>query len=170
MLLYPNKKVHNAAIISLDSLFSIPDFRIQEKIIHTLLTLRSLTTKEFIVQTRRAEEKVFEYALKGNLSDFYRDTIAERNIFNYPPFVNLIKITLEGPKEAIIAEMNSIQKSLEPHVVDIFPAFTHTVRGDYVLHGLMRIPRGNWPSESLSNKLRSLPPSVSVNIDPESLL
>ena len=170
MLLYPNKKVHNAAIISLDSLFSIPDFRIQEKIIHTLLTLRSLTTKEFIVQTRRAEEKVFEYALKGNLSDFYRDTIAERNIFNYPPFVNLIKITLEGPKEAIIAEMNSIQKSLEPHVVDIFPAFTHTVRGEYVLHGLMRIPRGNWPSESLSNKLRSLPPSVSVNIDPESLL
>ncbi len=170
MLLYPNKKVHNAAVISLDSLFSIPDFRIQEKMIHTLLTLRSLTTKEFIVQTRRAEEKIFEYALKGNLSDFYRSTIEERKIFSYPPFANLIKITLEGPKEKIIEEMSAFQKSLEPQTVDIFPAFTHTVRGEYVLHGLMRIPRGTWPDTVLSEKLRRAPPHIMINIDPDSLL
>ena len=91
-------------------------------------------------------------------------------MWNYPPFTTLIKITLEGNKEDIITEMSIIQKNLEPQTVDIFPAFTHTVKGNYVLHGLMRIPSGRWPDRELSDKLRALPPSVRVNIDPDSLL
>jgi primosomal protein N' len=170
MLLYANKKVDNAAVISLDSLFSIPDFRIQEKIIHTLLTIRSLTLRELVIQTRRAEEKIFEHALKGNLNDFYRSSIDERKMWNYPPFTTLIKITLEGDKESIVADMSLIQKNLEPHTVDIFPAFTHTVKGKYVLHGLMRIPSGRWPDRDLSDKLRALPHQTRVNIDPDNLL
>jgi len=170
MLLYANKKVDNAAVISLDSLFSIPDFRIQEKIIHTLLSVRSLALREIIIQTRRAEEKIFDDALKGNLNDFYRSSIEERKMWNYPPFTTLIKITLEGNKEDIIAEMSLIQKNLEPQTVDIFPAFTHTIKGKYILHGLMRIPSGRWPDRELSDKLRALPPHVRVNIDPDNLL
>jgi primosomal protein N' (replication factor Y) len=170
MLLYATKKVDNVAVISLDSLFSIPDFRIQEKIIHTLLTVRSLALRELIIQTRRPEEKIFEHALKGNLNDFYRSAIEERKIWSFPPFKTLIKITLEGDKESIVAEMSSIQKNLEPQTVDIFPAFTHTVKGKYILHGLMRIPSGRWPDRDLSDKLRALPPYVKVNIDPDSLL
>jgi primosomal protein N' len=170
MLLYANKKVDNAAVISLDSLFSIPDFRIQEKIIHTLLTIRSLALRELVIQTRRAEEKIFEHALKGNLNDFYRSSIEERKMWNYPPFATLIKITLEGNKENIVAEMSLIQKNLEPHTVDIFPAFTHTVKGKYVLHGLMRVSAGRWPDRDLSDKLRALPHQTRVNIDPDNLL
>jgi primosomal protein N' (replication factor Y) len=170
MLLYATKKVDNAAVISLDSLFSIPDFRIQEKIIHTLLSIRALTLRELIIQTRRADEKIFDHALKGNLNDFYRSSIEERKMWNYPPFTTLIKITLEGDKENIIAEMSLIQKNLEPQTVDIFPAFTHTVKGKYILHGLMRIPAGRWLDRELSDKLRALPPQVRVNIDPDNLL
>jgi primosomal protein N' len=170
MLLYTNKKVDNVAVISLDSLFSIPDFRIQEKIIHTLLSVRSLALRELIIQTRRADEKIFDHALKGNLNDFYRSSIEERKMWNYPPFTTLIKITLEGDKETIVAEMSLIQKNLEPQTVDIFPAFTHTVKGNYVLHGLMRIPAGRWPDRELSDKLRALPPHIRVNIDPDNLL
>lgn len=170
MLSYLTGKVDNAVVVSLDSLLSIPDFRINEKIVHTLLKIRALTERVMIVQTRKADEKIFDYALKGNLSDFHRTEIDERKRWNYPPFTTLIKITIEGKKDEISAEMAAIQKDFEPHVVDIFPAFTHTVRGNYVLHGLIRLPRGKWPDAELAAKLRALPPYVTVNIDPDSLL
>ncbi len=170
MLSYLTGKIDNAVVISLDSLLSIPDFRINEKIVHTLLKIRSMTERQMLVQTRKADEKIFDYALKGNLSDFHRSEIDERKKWNYPPYTTLIKITIEGKKDEISLEMADIQKSFEPHTIDIFPAFTHTVRGNYVLHGLIRLQRDKWPDVDLAAKLRALPPYVTVNIDPDSLL
>lgn len=170
MLQYLHEKVENFAIISLDSLFSIPDFRIQEKIMYTLVRMRSLTSRNFIVETRKADEKVFEYGLKGNINDFYRHAIAERKKFNYPPFSILLKITLEGQKDRIIKEMEEVQNILEPYEVEVFPAFTHTVRGNYILHGLIRLKNDAWIDDNLLQRLRSLPLFVSVKVDPENLL
>ncbi len=170
MLQYIHDKVESSAIISLDSLFSLPDFRIQEKILSLLMRLRSLTTRDFVVQTRKADEKVFEYGLKGNMSDFYRDSIEERKKFNYPPFSTLVKITLEGKKDQTVRIMEEVQTFLEPYEVDVFPAFTYTVSGNYVLHGLIRLPSDRHLPFDLVEKLKKLPPSVIVKVDPESLL
>ena len=169
-LLHLTDKVDNVAVVSLDSLFALPDFRIQEKIMYTLIRLRTMATKNILVQTRRSEEKVFEFGLKGNLSDFYRGTLKEREQFRYPPFATLIKITLEGNKDGIAAEMSTIQELIEPYEIDIFPAFTSTVRGNSVIHGLIKVESSKWPDMELVNKLRSLPPYISVRINPESLL
>jgi primosomal protein N' len=169
-LLYLNDKVDYSAIVSLDSLFALPDFRIGEKVMYMLVRLRSQTTRSFIVQTRRPEEKVFEFGLKGNISDFYRLAHEERKRFGYPPFSRLIKMTLEGKKDAIAKEMATIQKLVEPYEIDIFPAFTSTLRGNSVIHGLIKIEPGRWPDVELVKKIRSLPQKVSIKVDPESLL
>lgn len=170
MLQYFHDKVQNAAVISLDSLFSLPDYRIQEKIMSMLITLRAHTTRDFIVQTRKPDEKVFEYGLKGNLSDFYKAAIEEREKFNYPPFSTLIKLTLEGKKDDIVQTMEEIQTMLEPFEVEVFPAFTFTVKGNHILHGLIKLGREQWISDSLLGKLRTLPPQVSIKVDPDTLL
>lgn len=170
MLQYLHGKVENSVIVSLDSLFSLPDFRIQERILHMLIAMRFRTTRDIIVQTRRAEEKVFEYGLKGNMSDFYRIAIEERKQFNYPPFTTLIKITIEGKRDEIVRDMEKAQTILEPYEVEVFPAFTHTVKGQSVLHGLVRIPREKWVDHSLVSKLRALSPAITVKVDPETLL
>ncbi len=170
MIQYIHERVENSAVISLDSLFALPDFRIQEKILSMLIRMRAMTARDFIVQTRKSDERVFEYGLKGNMSDFYRISVDERKKFNYPPFSVLIKLTLEGKKDAIVKEMEQVQTILEPYEADVFPAFTHTVKGNYVLHGLIRIPREKWIDPVLVEKLRSLPPSVTVKVDPETLL
>ncbi|MDE2038028.1 MAG: hypothetical protein KGI69_02285 [Patescibacteria group bacterium] len=163
-------RVEHAAVASLDSLFALPDFRVEERIMYALARLRSLAERTFIVQTRRSEERVFEYALKGNLSDFYRSTAEDRKKFGYPPYETLIKITLEGKKEAIAKEMGEIQALASPREVDVFPAFTAAARGNSVIHGLIKVPRKEWPDHGLVAKLRLLPPRVTVKIDPESLL
>lgn len=169
-LSYLHEKIENSAIISIDSLFSIPDFRISEKIFYLLLKMRYIARNTFLVQTRNAEEKVLEYAMRGNIIDFYRTEIESRKQFDYPPFSTLIKLTLEGKRDAIVTQMDSIQNTLVPHVADIFPAFTHTVKGNYVLHGLIKLPRGKWIDPDLLAKLKSLPPSVGIKVDPDSLL
>lgn len=170
MLSYLHEPIHNVLVVSLDSLFSLPDFRIQEKIVYTLTKLRTLASRTFVLQTRKAQEKILEYAMKGNLADFHRHHVAERKQFNYPPFAVLIKITLEGNRDQIVKEMESLQSFLAPHDIEVFPAFTHTVKGNFVLHGLIRIPRNEWPNEELVTKLQSLPPYVALRVDPESLL
>ncbi len=170
MLQYLHDKVENSAIISLDSLFALPDFRIQEKILYTLIRMRSMTTRNFIVQTRKPNEKVFEYGLKGNMSDFYREEIEQRKKFNYPPFSTLIKITLEGKKDSIVKEMENVQNILDPYEVEVFPAFTNTIRGNFVLHGLLRIQNDKWPNDELLSKINQLSPAITIKVDPETLL
>ncbi len=137
---------------------------------YALIRLRNLATRMMVVQTRKPEEKVFEYALKGNISDFYHATFDERKQFEYPPFTILIKLTVEGSKDVISKTMAGIQKIMESQTIDIFPAFTSTVRGNSVIHGLIKIKQENWPDAELVAKLRSLPHQVHVRIRAESLL
>ncbi len=167
---YLSDHIEHIAIASIDTLFSLPDFRIQEKIMHMLIRLRAQATRSFLVQTRQHEEKVFEYGLKGNLSDYFRKSIIERKEFMYPPFYILIKITIEGKKNEIAEIMAEIENKLTPAKLDIFPAFTSTIRGKSIIHGLMRIVAHAWPDPDIISKLRALPPNVSVKINPESLL
>jgi primosomal protein N' len=169
-LVYLTEKIDHIAIASLDSLFALPDFRIQEKIMYTITRLRGIANRSIFIQTRKSEEKVFDYGLKGNLSDFYRATLDDHKQFLYPPFSTLIKITIEGKKEKIAANMAEIQELLDPREIDVFPAFTATVRGNSIIHGLIKLPQGGWPNSDLVEKLRGLPPNVKVKVDPESLL
>jgi primosomal protein N' len=137
---------------------------------YTLIRLRTVASRAVLVQTRQGGERVFDFGLKGNLSDFYHMVMEGRKKFDYPPFAVLVKVTLEGKKETIAKEMGELQALFLPHEVDVFPAFTATVRGASIIHGLMKIPAKQWPDPELVRKLRSLPPDVSVKVDPESLL
>ncbi|KKU25938.1 MAG: Primosomal protein N' [Candidatus Magasanikbacteria bacterium GW2011_GWA2_46_17] len=165
-----DRKIDNMVVASLDSLFALPDFRIHERILHLLLRIRSLALSSFLVQTRVPNEKVLEYVLKGNLIDFYRDEIAGRELFRYPPFTALIKISLGGTRAPVTREMEKLNSLFAPTNLEIFPAFVSESRGVFTMHALLRLPRGSWPNSELLQKLLSLPPQFRVEVEPESLL
>ena len=167
---YLDKKIENTAVASLDSLFSLPDFRIHERILHLLLQIRNLTGSSLLVQTRVPREKILEYALKGNLADFYREEIKARETFRYPPFTTLIKISLSGSRGPVSREMMKLSEFFKPFETEIFPAFIEESRGAFTMHALLRLPRGQWVDETLLQKILSLPPQFRVVVDPESLL
>lgn len=173
-LTYLNGKIENSGIISIDSYFSIPDFQINEKIFHILLLLRSLTEKHMIVQTRQEsasrQSKILDYAIHGNLVDFYRDEIEDRKSIGYPPFATYVKISLEGEKSAIKKQMAETQDSLKPYELQIYDAFNPGSKSKYTIHGLISLPKGKWVNGTLLQKLRSLPGNFSVRIDPITLL
>jgi len=168
--LHLDKKIQNTAVASLDSLFSLPDFRIHEKILHLLLKIRSLTESMLLVQTRVPNEGVLDYALKGNLMEFYREEIAARESFRYPPFTTLIKVSLTGIRTAVSREMRKLPELFKPFETEIFPAFIEESRGAFTMHALLRLPRNTWVDRPLLSKLLSLPPQFRVAVEPESLL
>lgn len=169
-LLYLDQKVANVAVASLDSMFALPDFRIREKVLSILVKLRSLAQKNFVIQTRNPTEPVFDYAIKGNLLDFYKQEIAERESFDYPPLTVLIKVSLSGEKEKVEKVLHAIKENLKDFDVSVYPAFAPWRKGVYTMHLLIKIGRGRWIEKSLYEKLRQLPPAYSVSVDPESIL
>jgi primosomal protein N' (replication factor Y) len=169
-LLYLTEKIENSAVVSMDSFFSIPDFRINERILNILLKMRALTDRKLIIQTRDVSQKVFEYAIKGNLVDFYRDEMEDRKALRYPPFSNLIKISITGAKNEVVPFVEGFQKQIEPYEIDVFPAFIPQAKNKYSVNGIIKVPEREWPNTKLLEKLKALPPNFSVNVDPDSLI
>lgn len=169
-LTYLTKKINNTGVVSLDAFFGIPDFRINEKVMHILLSLRNLAEHALIVQTRQPNQSVFDYALKGNLSDFYREEIGVRKSLGYPPFQTFIKISREGKRAEARKAMEEAKKFLAPYEVSLFESFHKGTDENYTVHGLIVLELDEWVDKNLLVKLRALPPDFQIKIDPDSLL
>ena len=178
--------VERVGVISVDALFSLPDFRINEKIFGILLKLRVMAKKTFLIQTRLRERAIFEGAIKGDVSGFYKKEMETREQFGYPPFKTLIKITKDGKnKAALEKETRILEKKLERWKPFSYPAFIPKIKNFYSRHILLKLNPEEWPpnhpagagaagqtskTKELHQILSSLPPAWKINVDPESLL
>ena len=163
-------KVSLAAVISVDSLFSLPDFRTNEKILRKLLEVKTKAEKTFIVQTRYPQEKIFRALMQGNLMEFYKDETKERMRFFYPPYSTIIKIRFEGTDQEVAEKANLIESVFKNYGVKIFPAFIPKIKDRFQVNAIMKTATEKWPDAELVQKIISLPPYFKVKIDPEDLL
>jgi primosomal protein N' (replication factor Y) len=167
-LLYLFEDIENIAVISLDSLFSIPDFRMNERIMNTLTAMRISAQKRCMVQTRNADQPVITYGLHGNLIDFYREEIEARRALSYPPFSVLIKITRRGKRDLVEKDMRALERELASEEVITYPSTPH--KGNYVMHALIRVPKDQWVDPDMLTFLRALPPQFIVSVNPREIL
>lgn len=176
---YLKDEVYCSAVISLDGLFSIPSFNITQKILHIIEKLFSITTSNIIIQTRNPENKILQNILSGNVLPLCREDLQERKDFGYPPFKRLIKITFEGTPLETEKARNFIETTLGDYEPQIFSAFISRIKGKYITNTVIKLDPTIWPlptdenrtiDENLYQNLSHLPPSFSVNVDPEDLL
>jgi primosomal protein N' (replication factor Y) len=158
------------AATSADSLFSLPDFRIHEKILRKLLEVKLKAERTFIVQTRYPKEKLFQSLMQGNLMDFYRNEISSREQFLYPPFSIIIKIRFEGTEVEVAEKAGYLEDLFRQYRPNIFPAFTPKIKDRYQINAAIKVPADKWPHGDILSKLLSLPPFFKIKIDPEDLL
>lgn len=168
VLPYLNDPIEYVVVASADSLLSVPQWRISEKLFSLLLTMRELATKMFLIQTRRSENTVLKYAVVGNILDFYKQEILLREKLKYPPTYVLIKITMSGALPHLKKEFKKIEEMFTEHNIYIYTSPIKN-REKHTMYGLMRIKKKAWPNEELVAKLRSLPLNITVTIDPENL-
>jgi primosomal protein N' len=176
---YLRTQVIHSAVISLDGLLSIPSFNITQKVIHTIEKLQYITKRNLLIQTRIKENPILEHALSGNVLPLFREDLLERKAFGYPPFKRLIKIRFTGTPSETEKARSFINKELEDYDPQIFSAFIAKVRGQYVTNTVIKVNINDWPLPTNTNKtvnpnlleiLSRLPPSFSINVDPEDLL
>ncbi len=164
-------KRNNASCIpSLDSLLSIPDFSISAKLWKIFCSLDDVTSSNVIIQTKNTSNQLLIDWKNNEEASFYARELEERKAYHYPPFNVFIKISARGKKERISKEMKAIEELLSKWKPSVFPAFIKTIKNEHILHALVSIPAGEWIDEELLQILLSLPPSVSINVNPESLL
>ncbi len=169
-IVYLDKNIENIAVVAVDGMLAIPDFRMNERIFNMLLRLRRLASKNFFIQTRKSDNRIFEYAVKGDLVNFYREEIADRQLLEYPPFSVLIKISLRGKINVIKKEVENLAEMLKEWSPETFPAFIPIIKGLHRINILLKLPYGKWIDRKLLGILLSLPPQIEVKVDPEDIL
>ena len=148
--------------------------------LHIIERLHSITDRNLIIQTRIPENPVLKHILTGNVLPMYREDLKEREEWGYPPFKRLIKITFRGTAKETEKARLDLEKLFDGYEPQIFSAFVGQVKGQYVTNTVIKVNPKIWPlpikindsdeGRTLLAKLRSLPPSFSVNVDPEDLL
>lgn len=163
------KHMQLSAVASADAVLSLPDLRINERVLRIANELQQKSDR-LVIQTRMPDHLVFETLATGIGTDFYRAEQRSRKKFNFPPFSVLIKISAAGRRGSIEKSMEKLAEKLDRWDTTLFPAFTERVKGKSVFHLLVQVPRRSWPDKELLSRLRGFPPSVRIEVDPESIL
>ncbi|MCR4279747.1 MAG: hypothetical protein NUV78_03360 [Candidatus Zambryskibacteria bacterium] len=157
LALFHLDKVPYTALISADSLFSIPDFSINDRIFYLVSRLREMTQNESLIQTRNIGKQILAWASFGNIIDFYLNEIAERKDLLYPPFSIFIKVESLSPRAS-----QEIMRAKD--------LFLKWHPESYKNSLIIRVPRAEWPDEELVHTLSLLGREFSIKVDPESIL
>ena len=162
--------IPHTAIISIDSLFAIPDIRMSERIFALILTLREKTSESLLVQTRADDTTLFEQALAGNLLEFTENELALRKMFSYPPYGAIIKITVRGKCADVTNEMNRLKAFFENYSPIVPDTMSRELKNIFRMHLILKLTRDGWPSAELLAKLRALPMQFIIEVNPDHLL
>ncbi len=177
---YIKTKLPLSIIASFDSLWSIPNYNISEKIIRIITSIITKTEKKLIIQTKNEKDNAILSIQNENLLSFIREELNDRQNLNYPPYKRFIKITFLGDKEETLKTKNAISSVFKEYDPIIFSGFIAKQKNKYRTNILIKINRNLWSlpeissgssiDENLYDKLISLPPLFSISIDPEDLL
>lgn len=87
-------------VMNADALIHSPDYRAYERSFQLLLQVsgragRSAQRGKVLIQTYNLQHPVIQQVLQNDFKGMYQNQIEERQSFSYPPFVQMIKITLK---------------------------------------------------------------------------
>ena len=177
---YFKEKVPLSIIASFDSLWSIPNYKMGEKIIQIIFSTIRNTTEKLIIQTKNKDDTAILAIKTGNLLSFVREELDSRRELDYPPFRRFIKITHLGDKEQTIKARGVLKEVFAEYSPEIFSGFVTRLKGKYVTNALIKIDPQKWSlpelkensaiDENLFKKLSALPFTFEVTVDPEDLL
>jgi primosomal protein N' (replication factor Y) len=177
---YINTPLPLSVIASFDSLWSIPNYKISEKVVQIIFSILGKTKEKLIIQTKNEQDPAILAIKTENLLSFVREELKDRKDLGYPPYQRFIKITYLGSREEVQKTRYLLEEMFKEYNPLIFSGFVAKQKNKYVTNALLKINPSKWSlpelsanssiDENLSAKLLSLPPTFSISVDPEDLL
>ncbi len=164
-------------IVSAESSLTLPDFTAEERTFQLLYQIigrvgRGHAKGEVIVQTYEPNTFIIQSAISRDYKGFYRQILAERQAFRFPPFSYLLKLsirraTINGAQSASEKLKNTLQAAAFPvEVIGPTPAF-YARRGRYFYYQLVVKSKNR---SHLLELVKLVPADWQIDIDPYDLL
>lgn len=159
-------------VVSADALLAVPEYRMRERVLAVLLHLRSHAKRRVLIQTRLKGESLFAHAARGTLAEFYREELAERREYGFPPFGLLVRATVGGktPAEATKRAKEIFARAIPGHEPTVYPGREPLAKGVFPAHALWKLPRDPWPNPEIVRALRQLPLDIGLEVDTDAIL
>lgn len=103
------EKVGLVGILNADQMLNYPDFRAYERSFQLMMQVSGRAGRrneqgKVVIQTSDPGNPVIRYVRDNDFDGFFNDQHIERQTFNYPPFVRIIKISLRNKNPGKLRE------------------------------------------------------------------
>ncbi len=165
----PSDSVDYSTALSVDSLLSVPDFKIEEKIFSTLTEILDKTKEAFDIQVKDPKTRVIELFASKDLHKFTKSELKLREKLMWPPYVQLISVSISGNRKAVIEKMQKLIDIFADYKPRVFRDFIYLDKNTVELKALFRVPSDIWPdaSKDFYKKLKELPAEFKIELNPE---
>jgi primosomal protein N' (replication factor Y) len=166
-----------AGVINADTGLNLPDFRSSERTFQLLCQVagragRGIKAGRVIIQTYSPDNYIIQTAAKHDYAAFYHKEIAYRRRYDYPPFVQLIRLVYTHTSEEAcrreaqrvyrqILDEKAKEGAVDFSMIGPVPAFASRARGKYRWQLFLR---GSDSSHMLSRAV--LPQGWRIDVDP----
>ena len=136
-------RVNLVGILNADNLLNFPDFRAHERSFQLLTQVsgragRKDKTGQVIIQTVQPKNQILHFVQEHDFSSFFRQQLAERKEFAFPPYSRLIALYFKHRKEEVLQEtVNVFKQEIYPllgsRLFGPFQPVVHRVQNKYIL-------------------------------------
>lgn len=163
--------------LGVDAGLNLPDFRAAERMYQVLMRLTALAQREVIVQSFAPSHPVLRALARQDADRFYREELAARSRFHYPPYYPLVNLVVTGPDPDAardVAQHLALALHDAGEVLGPSPAPLARVRGRYRWQVLVKELDELRARRRLAEIVRTLAvprgTKVQVDVDPVDLL
>lgn len=170
-------------IISADTALNLPDFRAAERTFALLTQAagragRGDKAGRVVMQTYNPDHYAIKFGAAHNYQAFYENEIAFRRELNYPPYANLIKITVQAGDETLVhrsanqlaAELAPACRGADAAIIGPFPAAVVKIKDIYRVNILIKTSDINRVTGQLTALSIASRKDVVIDIDPVNVL
>ncbi|GBC83837.1 Primosomal protein N' [bacterium HR11] len=178
-------RVTLVGVLEADTSTGLPDFRSHERLFQLITQVvgrsgRADRPGRAIIQTYRPEHYAIRYACQHDYEGFFREELAYRQRFQYPPFTSIVLLTVVHPEHALarqyaqtLTELLTERSIPQTQVHGPVQPLLWRLQGKYRYHVLIRTTDRRAVRQALRDVLGRLPfrrDFLRVQVDPYELV
>ena len=150
---FKDLEFYTVVALAPDLELNFPDYNASLNTFFNLWRLKKLAKNDFLIQTYIKENIVYNALEKNNYKLFYDNELKERKALNYPPFIEMIKLTFshKSQKKALNEakilhkklEYIKDKKKLNTKIFDFMPALIYKLKGKFRYEIIIKIGNKN---------------------------